>query len=93
VPKIPIKREVANESQSSRSKSDQEKGLQPFLFHGVDLSKRVDGGSGGNQAIGECPFCGKSDKFYVNCESGQWQCFSCALKGNVPSFLVSTMGK
>jgi hypothetical protein len=65
----------------------QEKGLQPFLFHGVDLSKRVDGGSGGNQAIGECPFCGKSDKFYVNCESGQWQCFSCALKGNVSSFL------
>lgn len=88
MPKIPIKKETFNESQNvGRDSASEEKGLQPFIFHGVDLTKRVDSGSGGNQAVGECPFCGKSDKFYVNCESGQWQCFSCALKGNIPSFL------
>lgn len=42
----------------------------------------------GSQAVGICPFCG-SGKFYVNMETGQWDCKigSCSRSGNVYSFI------
>jgi hypothetical protein len=61
---------------------DTPQNLRPFIFHGLDLSP-----CGSNQARGECPFCGKEEKFHVSVDSGQWQCFGCAASGNVVSFL------
>lgn len=55
--------------------------LKPFTFHGVELTVRND------EAIGQCPFCGREKKFSVNKTTGQWRCFVCAEKGNVYSFL------
>lgn len=45
--------------------------LRPYLHHGLDLVIK------GNQADGDCPFCGKEGKFTVNCESGLWKCWVC----------------
>src|SRR3990167_7924539 len=41
----------------------------------------------GSQQIGDCPFCNKENKFYVNSETLQWDCKVCGLKGNLPVFL------
>lgn len=61
--------------------------LKPFLFHGVQLSFGE-----GEQAVGDCPFCGKEGKFSVNAETGQWLCRVCQVGtdrggGNVSTFL------
>src|SRR4051812_33530074 len=47
--------------------------LRPYLFHGLDLMWR----DGGEQATADCPFCGRSGKFSVNIQSGEWRCFVC----------------
>jgi hypothetical protein len=49
------------------------KHLKAFAFHGVDIDCRSDS----EEAIGECPFCGRDKKFYVNVNDGRWQCKSC----------------
>lgn len=57
--------------------------LRPYAFLGIDLE--VDGNGG--EAVGECPFCSE-EKFSVNTETGQWQCWKCAMKGNTTTFLA-----
>lgn len=52
------------------------KGLKPYLAHGLDLDN-----NDGKQAITECPFCGKENKFSVNMTTGVWRCFVCG-EGN-----------
>ena len=47
--------------------------LRPYHFHGVDL----DWKSGGKEATGDCPFCGREGKFSVVVQTGQWRCFVC----------------
>lgn len=47
--------------------------LRPYEFHGVSLEPL----SAGNEAIGDCPFCGKESKFSVNLNTGLWRCFVC----------------
>lgn len=49
----------------------------------------VPGNEVGNQVVGDCIFCGKVNKFYINKENGQFDCksASCAKKGNVYTFL------
>jgi hypothetical protein len=47
--------------------------LEPYIAHGVDLKWR----DGDQEAIGECPFCGRDDKFSINIKTGQWRCFVC----------------
>lgn len=64
------------------------KHLRPFVFHGVDLAWE----EGRNEAIAECPFCGKAKKFYVAVDTGLWQCKVCmtgteAGGGNIYTFL------
>lgn len=49
------------------------KTLRPYLFHGVNAEWR----EGDEQAIGDCPFCGRDNKFSVNIGSGLWRCFVC----------------
>ncbi len=47
--------------------------LRPYLFHGMDLSwKGTD-----KDAVGDCPWCGRSGKFSVKIATGVWQCFVC----------------
>jgi hypothetical protein len=53
-------------------------GVRPFTHHGISLRLGV----GDNQALGDCPFCGKEDKLYVNQDSGLWECHACQESGN-----------
>jgi len=63
--------------------ADAPKWLKPYVFHGVDIEAREDR----DQAVGECPLCGKVGKFYVGVADGQWDCKSCGRKGNVYNFI------
>lgn len=56
--------------------------LRPFLFHRLDLSWGES-----KEANGDCPFCTKEKRFYVNLESGQWNCRVCGVAGNTTTFL------
>jgi hypothetical protein len=65
------------------------KGLQAYLFHGVELVWSENG-----DAVGTCPICTKEKHFYINQETGQYQCKVCAEQsgnekggGNVFTFL------
>jgi hypothetical protein len=59
------------------------KGLRPFLFQGVNVGYE----EGAEQAVGDCPLCGKEGRFYVNAASSLWDCKVCAEKGNSLTFL------
>lgn len=54
------------------SKEDAPEALRPYTFHGVEFSKLSR-----DEAVGECPWCRKEDKFSVNVSTGKWRCFSC----------------
>ena len=58
--------------------------LRPYIFHGVDLQWREND----TDAVAECPFCGKENKFNVRIKEGVYHCFSCQSKGNVYTFLA-----
>ena len=53
-----------------------------FECHGVEFTR-----TSGIQSIGTCPFCDKEDHFYVNRDTGQWDCKACGENGNVITFL------
>jgi hypothetical protein len=57
--------------------------LLPFISHGVDFVRESHSG----EAIGDCPFCGREIKFYVNQATGQWDCHDCKASGNGLTFL------
>lgn len=38
-------------------------------------------GTSGNQEFGDCPFCGKEGRFYLNMENGGWDCKRCKKHG------------
>lgn len=59
------------------------KGLKPFTFHGVEYSHS----DGDDQANGDCPFCSKEGKFFINADTTQWDCKSCGLSGNATTFI------
>ena len=48
--------------------------LRPFSFHGLELHYRDND----TQALADCPFCGRENKFSINIESGQYRCFVCS---------------
>ena len=56
--------------------------LRGFVSHGVKLK-----GERGNQAYGECPFCGGIDKFHINQTNALWDCKKCGKTGNYIKFL------
>ena len=64
--------------------SDEPESLRPFIHLGAYLPLKS-----GHQRYGECIFCGKKEKFYVNEETGQWDCKACSKSGNVYSFLTA----
>ena len=41
----------------------------------------------GDQLVGDCPFCKKEQHFYVNADTGQWDCKRCGENGNWITFL------
>jgi hypothetical protein len=51
--------------------SDTPNGLKVYVWHGVQLV------IAGEEALGDCPWCGREKKFSVNVQSGQWRCFVC----------------
>ena len=60
--------------------------LQPYIFHGIDL----DWQEGDKEAKGDCPFCGRENKFSVDIRTGKYRCFICGddgTTGNAYSFL------
>lgn len=60
--------------------------LRPFDYHGVSFRPVHEGDT---EARGECPFCShESQKFYVNLESGQYNCKHCNSSGNIYTFLT-----
>lgn len=58
--------------------------LRTYLSLGVCLDWK---GSHRTQAIGECPFCGKENKFYVSLETGLADCKSCGWSDNPIEFV------
>lgn len=63
--------------------------LRPYLQHGVELSY-----SGSADAVGDCPFCSKEQKFHVSQKNGMYSCKVCGSGvddgkggGNTYSFL------
>ena len=44
-------------------------------------------GKNSTQGYGDCPFCGKENKFYVNLSTLLWDCKSCQFKGNYLGYL------
>lgn len=60
--------------------ADAPKAVRVFLALGMEIQV------GDSQAHGTCWNCGKP-KFGVNCETGQWDCKSCGVKGNPITFL------
>jgi len=57
--------------------------LKAFKQHGFRPKKT----SGSSQAVGDCPFCGKSDKFFVNIKVKKWDCKSCLKNGGFQNWL------
>lgn len=47
--------------------------LRVHRFHGVN----IDPPNHGNECLGECPFCGKDNKYSVNLDTALWRCLSC----------------
>lgn len=56
--------------------------LAVFECHGVAFEYTQ-----GEQEIGTCPFCSKKNHFYINRNTGQWDCKKCGKSGNIYSFL------
>ncbi|MBW1779359.1 MAG: toprim domain-containing protein [Deltaproteobacteria bacterium] len=63
------------------SKSKAKGPIDTFRQHNVYLEP-----AGSGHARGDCPFCGKADKFYLNTKTGQWDCKKCGESGNVKTF-------
>lgn len=61
--------------------------LRPFLFHGINLNWEKAVRDKEENASGDCPLCGRDDKFGVNLETGQYKCFKCSESGNATVFL------
>lgn len=49
--------------------------LRPFQWHGLDFT--LPRTNTGDEALAECPFCGKENKFSINIHTGEWRCFTC----------------
>lgn len=65
-----------------RVDDDTPKELRPFLFHRLELSW-----GSSKDANGDCIFCGRDKKLYVQLETGKWRCVVCSKGGNAITFL------
>ena len=60
------------------------KKIKGFEQHGVIFSDTT-----ATQGIGDCPFCGRVGKFFVNLELLLWDCKICLRNGNFSQFLTT----
>ena len=65
-------------------KDEDQAAIRPFMQHGF----RPEGASGDTEIYGQCPFCFKAGKFYVNKKTHQWSCKSCGMEGGFQRFLA-----
>lgn len=61
---------------------EQKKIVQSFSAWGF-----TERGKMGGQFYGDCPFCEKESKFYINQKTSLWDCKKCGLSGNYQQFL------
>ena len=61
---------------------EQEKIVPAFSSWGF-----VERGKMNNQVFGDCPFCEKEGKFYLNQKTALWDCKVCGISGNYLQFL------
>lgn len=54
--------------------------------------KHVSHGQSGDEAVCDCPFCGKSKKLYVNVNTGLFFCYSCKERGTAPKLVAELDG-
>lgn len=71
------------------SESTAPKCVRPFNFHGCEMQPQIAGGDW----VGNCFACGKDEHFFVNPNSGQWDCKVCGESGNIPTFLQKLVEK
>lgn len=64
---------VVGENTQESPEQETPPGLRPYIFHGLDPQCN----SYDNEAVCECPFCGRENKFSINKLTGQWRCFVC----------------
>lgn len=65
-------------------KKDPPKGIKPFNWLGADLKPQQNS----DNWIGDCPFCGGEEKFFVNEERSVFDCKSCGIEGNQITFMT-----
>lgn len=63
--------------------------LRPYIFHGIDLNYDEND----KEAIGDCPFCYREDKFSIEIETSQSRCFVCGESMNARTFLKKLHSK
>lgn len=63
--------------------SEQVQGLRPYKSHGLDIRSE----KGSDQSRADCIFCEAEGKFYINNETGLFDCKVCGLKGNHYNFI------
>lgn len=58
-----------------------------YEFYGVELPEEVNGS---NQYVADCPFCGHENHFFIDAETGLYQCKdgACAEEGNPYTFMA-----
>lgn len=56
---------------------------KPYRFHGIDLSWK----DGDKDAMADCPFCGRPDKFSVEVKTSKAQCLKCTKGCNSRQFI------
>jgi hypothetical protein len=66
-----------------RVKNKEPEKLRPYLFHGLPLVYDKDD----KEAICQCPFCDREEKFSVDIGTGQYRCFVCGVSGNTYTFI------
>lgn len=54
----------------------------PYNYLGLDTEAK-----GNDQQLGDCPFCGKEQHFYINSETGLYECKVCNVSGNSYTFI------
>lgn len=64
-------------------RSDTPAHVRAFEAHGLILTALP----ASTQLKGDCPLCGREGKFFVNAESGLWDCKVCGASGNPLTFL------
>lgn len=59
------------------------KAVKPYVCHGVALRE-----TGGDEYVGQCPVCEADDHFYVNGDTGLYDCKRCGCSGNIITYLT-----